>query len=313
METVQNTDNIPWGTVHDILDKRAEMATVPTLLASPSLPDGTYKFLLRDARGRRSAVLILSSPASPMMVARAMDRAMQAKDVLGPVLGGVILTPLATGETNGRTFAILPYCRPLSENKLGWLLDRQRLRPMVFRWLRHVTEVTASAPPADRIQSDFVAPLQALADNTLLDADIRNEAIRTADQLDAGRWKARYVLAHNDLWKGNILKTHHAAGLLGRAAGYQFVLIDWPGSALRGYAMYDLVRLARSMQLSAAALAGEVIAHCTLLQCEPRDALSHLLVSLGAMGMNLEQFPVERYVAVVRDCCNTVRHICAQR
>ncbi|MEZ6192172.1 MAG: phosphotransferase [Phycisphaerales bacterium] len=71
------------------------------------------------------------------------------------------------------------------------------------------------------------------------------EAVRRAAEigirgLEQGRWKPRFVLMHNDLWKDNILLDDE-----GRIA-----VIDWPGSTVKGYAMYDLVRLADSFGFS---------------------------------------------------------------
>ncbi len=296
-------NSIPWAVLHDVLREKGGLGGVSRLGSAPTLADGTHKFLIRDLRGRPLAVLLLSSPGNSFMVARGIERAGQAKMALGPALGRVILTPLAAGVMDGLTFAVLPYCRRLSENRLWWRVQRTWVRRDVLEWLRCVTETTVADPAPDRIEPDFLVPLRALGANLLVDADIREEALRSADRLEAGRWRARHVFAHNDLWKENILLPPRVLpGDSERTGQYRFALIDWGSAAVRGYPMYDLVRLARDMRVSGSALTREIAAHCRFLECAPADALSHLLAALGALGMHLEQFPMERYVALVRGC-----------
>ena len=62
--------------------------------------------------------------------------------------------------------------------------------------------------------------------------------------------------------------------------------------------MYDLVRLSESFGLNPPSLSREVLAHCEILSCQQVDATSYLLAALGNIGLNLEHFPVERYLAM---------------
>lgn len=88
----------------------------------------------------------------------------------------------------------------------------------------------------------------------------------------------------------------------------RFVIIDWAGSEIYGYAMYDLVGLAQSMRLNARNLRREVVRHCRLLRCEPADATSYLVAALGHIAMNLERFPIDRYAHMAESCFATLDH-----
>ena len=103
-----------------------------------------------------------------------------------------------------------------------------------------------------------------------------------------------------DLWQDNVLLDTTSTSI--RALTSEFVIIDWAGANLKGYGIYDLLRLARSMGLTRHALARELHVHARILGCQLTDSMGHLLASLGYLGMHLEHFPSERYVLLVRRC-----------
>ena len=86
----------------------------------------------------------------------------------------------------------------------------------------------------------------------------------------------------------------------------RFVVIDWPGSELRGYAIFDLIRMSQSMRLNTRSLRREIASHCQLLNCGMADSLSYLLAALGHIAMNLEHFPVDAYARMADACFATL-------
>ena len=97
---------------------------------------------------------------------------------------------------------------------------------------------------------------------------------------------------HNDLWQGNILLNSDGG----------IVVIDWPGSVVKGYAIYDLIRLAESLRLSDRALGEQLRAHCRLLGCEPKDSVSHLAAALGHLLGDLDHFPMHLFLPLADRC-----------
>ncbi|MCP4006756.1 MAG: phosphotransferase, partial [bacterium] len=108
----------------------------------------------------------------------------------------------------------------------------------------------------------------------------------------------RYVLIHNDFWRGNVLLDSTRSGPWPE----RFVVIDWGGSRVRGHAIFDLIRMADCLKLGDRVLRGEVEAHCRILECELIDARSHLFSALGHLAMNLDRFPLPRFLEMAQQC-----------
>jgi hypothetical protein len=240
------------------------------------------------------------------MVQRAMSRAHQAKTILSGSVGGHILEPLAEGRVRGLSYVVLPYCDGLSESRPVWWIQRALLRPLIFDWLWHATESTVRDVEPAAIDGSFAEPLRRMASMGPINDGLRAAAKRAAERLDAGVWTPRQVLMHGDLWKGNILIRKDRRAVEQRGWRDRFVVIDWAGSEIHGYAIYDLVRLAESMRLTARSLRSEVDRHCHLLRCAPADATSYLLAALGHVAKHIEHFPLDRYARMAGSCLTTL-------
>jgi hypothetical protein len=271
------------------LGGRAPMSVV-ALDFPDSSGNSTSKLLIRDAAGRPRLVLLVSSPRGSEIVARGMERAAAAREALGPDLGDVVLAPVQSGRVQGLSYAILPYGEPLSNRRLLRRLDTLRFRKPVLHWLRAATARTAGPVRPEEVESVLAGPLRHVSTLQVLDERLRGEALRGLRHLESGAWKPRTVLMHGDLTRGNVLKSPAAA------AARKFVLIDWPGSRLRGYPFFDLVAFGSVMNVRGADLKGEVSAHREILGYTPEEARYSLLAALGDLGLNLDCFPIEEYV-----------------
>jgi hypothetical protein len=261
------------------------------------LPDTTYKYLAFDHMGRHFAVVIDSPENAPSIVARNVDRRREASEALGR-LGGVILKPMQSGTVDGRSYAIYPYCQPLYESRAAWALQRLWLRPAMLTWLRAATEVTRDRPSSQELEWAFADPLQHIVSMEQMPQALRDGARVARSRLESGAWKPYVCLMHGDLWKGNVLLAP------GSYRWDRFSLIDWGGSLVRGYAMFDLIRLSLSFKLGGKGLKREIQDHCRTLECELTDSRSYLLTALGHLGLNLEHFPINRYVQMSSTCWN---------
>lgn len=266
------------------------------IVSDAPIADGTTVILLSRADGTPAAAVLCSPAGYPHMVDHAMDRAARMKEAIGPVLGERILDPLLRGRVEGASFAVLPYCHPLSSGRLLSRVQNVALRPSLFDWTFELTRSTASVNDDAHTHDRFAKRLEHVVSRDMLDPHMRAAASAALDRLASGQWKPRHVLMHGDLWRGNVLlrpvtsvpgKTH---------LGERFVVIDWPGAELAGYAIFDVVRLAYSMRMTHRQLAFEIARHCNALQCEPLDAMSYLVAAFGHVGLSLDCFPVEQYV-----------------
>lgn len=290
----------------DMLGGRYGSFRISLLSHATSVADGTTVLLIRDLVGQPRAVALCSSPVAPDMVRRAMDRARAAKEFLGASIGSPILEPLTEGSVGGLSYAVLPYCNELSKRRPIWWLQRTLLRPLILDWLWRVTEHSVRAVDSAAINRSFVKPLHSMASLDSLSGNLRTAAESAAGRLDAGAWTPKHVLMHGDLWKGNILIRSSGNGFEPRRWRDRYVIIDWAGSKISGHAMYDLVRLAESMSLTDRCLRREVDRHCRILECDPANAAGYLLAALGHIYMNLEHFPVDRFVRMAENSLATL-------
>jgi len=284
---------------------RARQVVLAPLPYTPR-DDAPTALRVSDAHGRPVAAMLCSAPQAPGMVARAMRRAADARALLGEQDARHILEPLLQGRVRGLSYAVLPWCESLSAFRPLWALQRAALRPALLDWLLRLTQRTVREPVPDEREARFAAPLQHLAGSSAVGARARAAARQALQRLARGEWRARTVLMHGDLWKGNLLLRPRRSVLDAHRWADRFVVIDWPGAEVHGHAFYDLVRLSRSLGLRPDALRHEIARHCAALGCSPDDALASLLAALGQIGMALEHFPPARYAAMVDECVDTL-------
>jgi hypothetical protein len=263
-------------------------------IGKPRVPGSTSKYLAYDQQDRLTAVVICSAPEEPDVVSRAVARARLARLALGS-LGDIVLEPTRHGLIDGLSYAVFPYCCPLSGSRYTWRLQRVWIRPKVLKWLREATKATCYSPTIEEQEAGFRAPLENLASLTLLPSAVRTSASLALRRLRDGLWVPKHCLMHGDLWKNNILLAP------GRRRWERLVLIDWAGSLVRGYGIMDLLTVAPSMRLRGARLRSEVEAHCRILGCELIDARSNLLAALGYIEKHRGYFPWDRYEAMTID------------
>jgi hypothetical protein len=230
-----------------------------------------------------------------------MERAAAARRVLGSALGQHVIDPLHAGVIQGRSFSVLPYLTPMRERGLGGRVQKLWLAPSLLGWLRSSAARTLVHVGAAGRETGFKRPLEHLIAREGVSSRVCAAAEDALEGLQAGKWAARHVLMHGDLWAGNVLLSPQGLGRRPLA-----VLIDWPGALVRGYAIFDLVRLARSFRMRPAVLRGELVRHAELLSCKPEETLAHLLAGLGHQGLELEHFPVQRYLKMVDICFDTL-------
>jgi hypothetical protein len=267
-----------------------EVSRGQSLDQDASVADKPLKLIIEGRRSRPEAVVICARPADPAIVRRAVVRARQAAEMLGPRVGAVPLLPLADGTFGELSYVILPWHQPALQ------MGPRRVRRLwtaarVLGWLRDAVSVSA------RAADDVTRPrrlLERLAGDARFGAAVRGDARLGLERLDAGQWRPKTVLVHNDLWLGNVLLP--ARTRCPDTNRYRFFLIDWAAAEMAGYPFWDLSRLCDSFGVPTPWARREIGRHCAILGFEPQDALSSLLLAIAHLGAQLRYFPVERYV-----------------
>lgn len=254
--------------------------------------DGQAIYLVDDDH-----VLFVAPPEFPEASAEQAAGMRAMRERLGAGTGQVILSISGEGRIDRRSFLIVPRCRPLAQGRLTGRLDRWRIQGRVLGWLREL--VAAADPPDLAAEEEFLASLQALQDMADLPDEIRMAADRLEKRLRARSIVARHVPMHGDLWQGNVMR---------RADG-SLAIIDWAGSLVRGYGIYDLVRFADSFRLSRRTLAGEIGRHAAQLGEPQYSPQLHLLGALGHYARHLGEFPKSRFVELAVRCHKTLESL----
>ena len=266
--------------------------------AKPSVADGTSIYSV--GRGSKRAILLVSPAEFPEVVSQDLAKAAAMRNHLGEKLGSVILIPLAEGYLLNRSYALVPFRRAYSDNRLFWTLQKHRLKPQVIEWLQTVNAQYGVSAYSASDREQFVRPLQYLSTMPAMDAHIRDAATTALDRLLTGKFQPYFVPMHNDLWKGNFLRPMRDDAR--SKAGYRFIIIDWRGSRIHGFPIYDLVRVSLSVKMAANELRTEIIRATAALDGDPVDALSYVMVALGEIAFRLDQLPLDRYLQLARDC-----------
>lgn len=277
--------------LENVLAPYGSLGEVAILGKPKPVADDTTKLLIRNRRGQPVAVILCSSPIAPHAVARSVQRAEQARSQLPSQLGEVIPTLLMQGEYQGLTYVVWPYFKPLSQSFIPFRWQCWYLRPRVLTWLLELTRATHHTPSHRDIETDFAVPLENMLSYPLSQSILAAVTV-TLHRLHAGHWTPFYVLAHNDLWAGNLL-------LSPRQQQTRFMVIDWGSANSKGHAIYDLLRLAHSLKVRRQSLLKELHQHCSVLNCSLADTSAYLLTSFGYLGMHREHFPQERYILLV--------------
>jgi hypothetical protein len=251
-------------------------------------------------------VILVAARSGPDLVRQGIEHADQVRSVLDTELGTPIIKPLSVGTLDDRTYAVLPYYKPISKGRITKRVHRRMVRPVILDWLARVAETTAMAPDEQQTRDSFITPLTQVAANEIMDPSTRHAAESALNRLHAGEWEPRHIVSHGDMWDGNILFSHKESHDHTNPFS-RIVIIDWPGALTDGYPLYDLIRISRSMQLPNHLLQSQILRHCRALGCEPAGAIDHLVAAIAHLGRRLGQFPPEGYAKLAEDCLRSLK------
>lgn len=251
------------------------------------------KLIFAVGRGSDRGILFISPATFPDVVAEEQKKAARMKRHLGDELGMVILSPLAEGRVLDRSYAMMPRLKVLSKNRLIKKFQNRSIKPPLLNWIHAVNDRLSTAAPTT---TRFTEALQCLSDLRQADPQIRTAATEALGRLAGAKFHPQTVPMHNDLWTGNVLKSAHP-GL-----EYPFSIIDWRGSEINGFPIYDLLRASMSLGLMPHELRTQLVRATRRLECEPRDAIIYILSALGAIALRPDQLPIDKFLWIARGC-----------
>ena len=254
----------------------------------PEVADAPSRSLILDAMGKPFAVLFVSAEIDAVFVARGVEKAAIARQMLGEELVSVILNPITDGDFEGRSFAIWPWHRPPIATRGLAYIQKYFLLRRLQDWLFESTARTARDPNATELADTYLAPLTLIAEGSRFPQSWRENAQHGLNRLKSGKWRPRVVLQHKEItW--NVLLPHGPDRRKNFPRG--FILVDWAGTNLSGYPFLNLMGLARNYRMSDSTRRAELTRHCRELACETQDILSYMLAGTGFNFTHLGHFP----------------------
>jgi len=258
--------------------------------------DVTYKGLIRDMAGSPWAFILCANPVGKTLVRENVEKARAAKALLQPPHNRIIDLPFLSGDVQGISWAIYDLNIPLTQSRWTWQVQKTLLTPVVGKWLIYVLKTTGKPVSPRDLSSMIVSPLENLCREKAFSGEMTKAAADALKRIESGAWKPCTALAHNDLWRGNIMRPPRTPVFTRR-----FQIIDWAGSDVRGIPFFDLFKFIQSFTVPRRHGKKLIQAHCNLLECSPMDATGYLLTALGVLGQNLNQFPHHAYVNLARE------------
>lgn len=263
------------------------------------LPD-SMEILLASAPRRGEALVVMLSPtAAPLAAEDAARRAAAAARALGPELARHVNTPLLTGYVGSRSYCVVPFLQGLGRSRIVRRAQDLLLRPAVADWLLAVVRRTTTPVGASDIARKYLAPLAVIAGDVEIAGPVREAASSAMDRLQGDHWRPRTCVMHGDLWRGNVMLRPRAPARGWQGWADRFVIIDWGGSMVDGYPLFDLLRAADSLRAPNVRTGRELARHCAVLGCHPRDAYGYALAALGAIALAPGNFPRENLLRLV--------------
>lgn len=259
--------------------------------------DETAKLCIKNEFGRNIAFAIISHESNPEIVNKGVRQVELIKKIVSQKLRNTLVEPIYKGNIDGLSFAIWIYHQKLSDNRLLWFCQRKILTNKISNWLLDIANETSVAATCEQIGNKFIDPLIYLSkiiQNNTFFQKIARESLKCFNDRD---WRPVNILAHNDLWKGNILLNNAFSYISG-----QFIVIDWSGSKIYGYPIYDLVRFAQSFKISGYQFRQQLLNHCNILNCNLLQARCYLVCSLADLAMNIDNFPLHRFINLAESC-----------
>ncbi len=261
------------------------------------IQDSPSVFYLPGFASENNTVLIVSQDSHPNFIERAVNNIRIAHDVLSDHCSAVVLEPIVASRHHGLSYAIWPEHRAISKFRLIRAVQKRWLSPRVIKWLSRVAVDSINRDfDNEFVERSFRAPLENVTANPKLPNKLRSSASKGLQYLASTQWFPVTVLQHSDFWLGNILLLKNQSRPSPSSNKFGFYVIDWGGATVGGAPAFDLVRYCISVGMPLQRARQELLAYAQAIQITPEELIYYLIIALGQIGMNLEQFPENRYV-----------------
>lgn len=260
--------------------------------------DSASIFIIDGIEPEDDSIITVSNYQFPNFVNEAVEKTNAAATKLVPRLAKHILRPSTTGYYGIQSYAFWPRHTAISKKKILKRVQLQTIHNRVFQWLCDVT-ITSQLPVEsdEELTSQYIAPLTYLIDQDFVPSAIKRIASDTLRLVETNDFRPVSILQHGDFWYGNVLLERNWPFSL--KSPISFFIIDWAGVNIHGYPYIDQLRYLMSVSQRNRVIAHNLFRYSNACDLPMRDILNYACCYAGYLGMNRNEFPLERYLKLI--------------
>ena len=255
-------------------------------------------FRVDGFRPEDDSIIIISNDQFPNFVSEAVEKAKAAAKNLEHRLRNHVLSPTITGHCGLHSYAFWPRHMAISDNRILKRFQILTVYQRTFQWLCDVAKTTqASVEPGEELTRQYTDPLTFLINQEYVPDAIKGIASDTLAALEDNSFHPVSILQHGDFWYGNILLEKSWPFPLNSPRS--FFIIDWGGANIHGYPYVDQLRYLMSVGKRDKAIAHYLNLYSNRSDLSIEDILSYVCTYAGYLGMNRNEFPLDRYLKLI--------------
>lgn len=255
-------------------------------------------------------VLIQSPPNYPLAAKESGIKATECAMELPPSLGNHIMTPFEISEIQGSSYGLYDYCFPLPEKGISFRYYRYFFSQSTINWVHRIAKESVTEATQSERKELFLDSLSELGSNQNLPHEIRAACQQGIETLQVNH-QTKVVMSHGDLWIGNIhLHQETQKNFFSYFTRSKFKVIDWATANVRGFPVFDLVKLLDSWRVSKRLSRRELIRYSETINCKKEDLVYYTLAALGHIQKDLGHFPPEKHVRLTKALWKRVKEFC---
>jgi len=263
-----------------------------------SVKDSPSIFRIDGNNPEDDSIITISNRQFPNFVNEAVEKANSVAAKLTPQLSKHILRPASTGEYGAQSYAFWPRHVAISNKKHLRYVQIRTVNSRVLQWLCDVTATTQlPVELGEKLTNQYINPLTFLISENYVSSAIKRVASDTLKSIEATQFRPVSVLQHGDLWYGNILLERSWPVSL--KSPISFFIIDWGGANIYGYPYVDQLRYSMSLETRDGVISRYLNRYSSECNLSIRDMVSYICAYAGHLGMNRNEFPLDRYLKLI--------------